>query len=149
MLAACGADDATESGVEIDFDPAAHAGLWEQTSTITNAEMPGAPPDVAATMNGQVTTTSYCVTAEDLAASPATLFNLRAECDYDIFRMRDGRVEAAGSCAAPGGQGRMTLNGSGTYSATDYHATSLMSMTFPGGEMRIEADTAGRRIGDC
>lgn len=149
MLAACGAEEPAGPGVEVEFDPALYAGMWEQTSTITNAEMPGAPPDVAATMHGQVTTTSYCVTAEDMAERPATLFNLRAECAYDTFTMRDGRIEAAGSCAGPGGQGRMTLSGSGAYSATDYHATSLISMNFPGGEMRIEADTTGRRIGDC
>ena len=125
-------------------------GMWEHTSTVTSMEMPGAPAGMGAAMAGQTTTISSCLTAEQLAEGPEALFNQsQGQCAYDNFEMGGGVVAASGACSAPGGQGAMTMVSSGTYTATTYEAKSTISMTMPGGEMKIQAESSGRRTGDC
>ena len=125
-------------------------GMWEITSTVTSIEMPGAPPEMAAAMAGQVTTLSQCVTAEQLANGPEAMFaQSDGQCEFSEFSMQGGQVKLVGACAAPGGQGQMTMATTGTYTATTYETEGTVEMAMPGGGMKIQAAGAGRRTGDC
>lgn len=131
---------------QLDLDP----GMWEHTSTITSAEMPSMPPDMASAMIGQETVTNACVTAEQLAQGPQALFDQTGgQCSYSTLTMSGGELSMSGSCSAPGGGGQMTMTATGTYTRTSYESQSTVSMGMPGGEMKIEATGSGRRTGDC
>lgn len=159
-LAACGdGDEAAPGGAETaetataaggDASAEIQPGMWETTSTVTGVELPGAPPEMTAALIGQVSTASACVTAEQLANAPETMFAQSGQqCSFETFSLQGGRIEAAGTCAGQGGQAGAALTGTGTYTATTYEATTRIQMPTPGGEMTIEADAVGRRTGDC
>lgn len=159
-LAACGdragpneaADAATgESTLAEDAVVPIQPGMWEHVTTVTGAQIPGAPPEMMQALIGQPTTVSSCVTKEQLAEGPEALFNQSdGQCVYEEFTMADGTMEVTGTCTNPQAPGPLTLTGSGTYDDTSYMARTAVTMAMPGGgELRIESDTAGRRTGDC
>lgn len=123
-------------------------GIWEHTNTMTSAEIPGAPPEMMAALLGQTTTTSSCITQEQLDQGAQALFDQsNGQCDFSEFSMEGGRLHMVGSCAGPQGSANITANG--TYTATTYESESMVTAATPGGEMRIEATASGRRTGDC
>lgn len=157
-LAACGDRSETEAAdaAAPAAAPAASAsvpvqpGMWEHVTTVTSADIPGAPPEMMSALIGQPTTISSCITQAELAEGPEALFSQGAgECRYTEFTMAGGTMTVAGTCNPPQAPGPMTLSATGTYTETSYATRSAVTMAVPGGEMRIESDTAGRRTGDC
>lgn len=128
-------------------------GLWETSSEIVSADAPGMPREMLAGMRGQRNATRHCITPEQ-AARPDANFLAQQEqgnCTYRDFSMADGRMRGTMTCGADGSEGQMTMAMDGDYGPERYDLTMDMTTAgLPGGgEMRIEARTSGRRIGDC
>ena len=123
-------------------------GMWEHSSTMTSAEIPGAPPEMMSAMLGQTNTTSSCITQEQLDQGAEALFNQsNGQCTYSEFSMESGHVSVAGTCNSP--QGSANIAATGTYTSTTYESESTITASTPGGEMRMEVEGSGRRTGDC
>ncbi len=123
-------------------------GMWENTSTMTGAEIPGAPPEMLSALLGQANTMSSCLTQEQLDEGPEALFNQSdGQCVFDEFSMQGGRISFTGSCSGAQGAGTVALTG--TYTATSYETESVITGATPGGQMRMTVAGSGRRTGDC
>lgn len=125
-------------------------GLWEQT-LVTVLDTVNGSADVAAHMQGALPTPAPrrdCYSAADLADPRTILMDMGdGRCRFSRFTMIDGRIAAAGDCAA-GGE-TMHVEGSGTYTATRYdfaftgtgHAGKL--------DLGFRGRDSGRRIAEC
>lgn len=130
-------------------------GQWEMTTKMTDIEIPGAPPAVAAqmkqAMTAQAQTQSRCITPAE-AANPAG--NMASPsgnaqgCTFSKQTFSGGAIDVAGSCPGPAG-GRMETTLSGSYTATTMD--TRISANIEGGPqpMRMSGTMTGRRTGDC
>lgn len=130
-------------------------GQWEMTTKMTDIEIPGAPPAMAAqmkqAMTAQAQTQSRCITAAE-AANPAG--NMASPsgnaqgCTFSKQTFSGGSIDVAGSCPGPAG-GTMETSLSGSYTATTMD--TRISANIQGGPqpMRMSGTMTGRRTGDC
>ena len=123
-------------------------GQWESTATITAVEGEGLPPGMADMIIGQVQTTSYCMTQEEIDAGPEAMFDQSdGQCKYTNFDMGGGTLNASAVCTTP--QGSMQMEMTGTYTATTYESANTMVMSTPMGAMTMRATQSGKRTGAC
>lgn len=128
-------------------------GLWETSSEIVAADAPGMPREMLSGMMGPRSTTRHCITPEQAARPDANFLAQRDQgnCSYRDFSMADGRMRGTMTCGPAGSEEMVTMAMDGEYGAERYDL--VMDMTTAGlpggGDMRIEARTTGRRIGDC
>ncbi|WP_375392989.1 DUF3617 domain-containing protein [uncultured Sphingomonas sp.] len=117
-------------------------GRWVTTTTVLDASMPGAPPQVAAMMKGRPTTVTSCIAPADAANGPRALAEKsNGRCSYTQFSMAAGRLNTAMSC-----KGDMTARLTGSYTPTSLSLDG--TMTGAGG-MIVKMHTEGRRVGAC
>ena len=138
-------------------------GQWEMTTRMTEIEVPGAPEALAnqmrTAMANQAQTESRCITPEEAANPTRGMMNPtgKAEgCTFTDQTFAGGRISLAGSCPAPGGQGTVTTNLTGTYTATtmetQVRAEVQAGANAPPGmprTVRMSGTMTGRRTGDC
>lgn len=157
--AANSAGPATDTGVTADAgtgDSGAatlRPGQWEMTASLTNIEIPGAPPQAAEQMKAQMgrqQTQTQCLTQEEVSNIAEKLANASsqgANCNFSRRTFAGGTIDVAGTCQSPQGQMEMTMTGAFTPETMNMN----MDMNVTGGPqtMRMSLTTTGRRIGDC
>lgn len=141
-------------------------GLWEMTASVTQMEMPGAPPEVQARIAAQRNrqqTSRTCITPER-AANPLREFREAmargqqgANCQAveDVFAGGVIRIRAVCRPAGGGpGVGQMAMAGS--FTATTLQATLSVNTEAAGPpgragprSVRMSSTVSGRRVGDC
>jgi hypothetical protein len=130
--------------------PTLMPGLWEQTR-VTVLDTVNGSADIAEHMQGALPKPAPrrdCYNAADLADPRTIRMDMGdGRCSFSRFTMIDGRISAAGDCAA-GGE-TMHVEGSGNYSATGYD----FAFTGTGHAGRLDLGfrgrDSGRRIAEC
>lgn len=156
LLAGCGgepeemsADQVADELSSVRIEP----GQWEATNEIIEASAPGLPPEALKQMIGRKTTVSNCVTEEQAEKPDANFLAAQqnANCKYEDFSMRGGRMNGRMVCSGGDSPGQMEMTMDGEYGARSYDMTMDMAMMgMPAGaDMKMKARTTGRRIGDC
>lgn len=129
-------------------------GRWEQTATLIDISIPGAPPEAAAAMRSATASAQShvsCLT-EEQAKNPREDFfaGVGKNCRYDNFKWGGGKVDIAMRCTEREMVHAMDLTG--TYSPNAYR----MEMTAKAGVgedagngmvMRMRVDA--KRVGEC
>lgn len=124
--------------------PPVQPGLWQMSSRVLSAEMPGAPPAMVEAMKRRPQNHSYCLSAKEAEANPRSLFeNSDSKCRYTKFQMSGGTLAMDMVC--PG----TTMTSTGRYTPTSYAVRGTMVMKTPQGVMRMTSDSVGKRVGDC
>lgn len=127
-------------------------GQWEMRIEQVSSETIGGTSNLPQTPKMPPTTTRVCLTAEQVN-DPASLFGsgspMLKNCVYDVFTMKDGKVDAKMHCS----MGDMKVEGtsSGTFSATEMATESHSTVSgLPGGmTMKTHMKLDGRRLGEC
>lgn len=129
-------------------------GRWEQTATLVDISIPGAPPEAASAMRsamGKSQTHTVCLTPER-AKNPREEFFAGAgkNCRYENFKWGGGKIDLAMRCTE--GQMTQAMDLAGTYSPDAYQME--MTAKADGGEgpvtgmtMRMRVDA--KRVGEC
>ncbi|MGZ8999364.1 MAG: DUF3617 domain-containing protein, partial [Allosphingosinicella sp.] len=115
-------------------------GMWETTSRMTNVEVPGMPPAVAAQMKAQMAsqaqTQSQCITPEQAANPAGKMLNQGGEaqgCQFSDSTFAGGRIKVRGTCPGPAGAGTATMSWEGTYTATTMEGRITAQVEAPAG----------------
>ena len=127
-------------------------GLWQSKVTINKVEVPGAPPEMAAAMQGKTSEErTYCLTPEEAKKPNENFFaGNRDECRYDHFTMSGGKIDAAMRCTHE--QMTQQIDFAGSYTPDAYQMA--MDTKVAGGpremagmsmSMRVES----KRVGEC
>ena len=143
LIVACGSNTALQPG------------QWEFTTKMTDIEIPGAPPAMAAQMKqamaSQAQTQSRCISQAEAANPGGSLANPGGNaqgCTFSKQTFAGGSIDVAGTCRAPtGGSVETTLTGS--YTATTMDARIGANVTGGPQQMRMSGTMTGRRTGDC
>lgn len=130
-------------------------GQWEFTTKITDIEVPGQAPAVAAQMKqamaSQAQTQSRCITPAEAANMGGNLANPGGNaqgCTFSKQTFAGGAIDVAGTCQAPTG-GSVATTLTGTYTATALDARISANVTGGPQQMRMSGTMTGRRTGDC
>ena len=166
-LAACGSandgevkdtdGDGTLSGEEIESQLGGamsrgefmQAGQWESTISVEELSMPGLTDEMRENMKRQMGSQTYrtCLTQEEVEQPDSRFFTGEdADCTYERFSLKDGKIDSEMVCNVEGVRQRMVM--SGDYGAESYdlsmRATSLSEQGIDM-SMRVSA----KRVGDC
>ena len=127
-------------------------GLWQSQVTIGEMNVPGAPPEMTASMRGKTSEQrTYCLTAEEAKKPSENFFaGNKNECRYDHFTMGGGKIDAAMRCTH--GQLTQSANLKGTYTPDTYQMA--MDTKVEGGPqemagMSMSMKVDSKRIGEC
>lgn len=126
-------------------------GLWEASTTVNSIDIPGAPPQAAQMMKGQMASggrnkMTYCITPQQAAQGPQEMLKQNPSCRFSKYVMKAGRIATEMSCTQNGGT--MTARATGSYTPTSFSVTSNAVMS-GGMSMRLSSTSTGRRIGPC
>jgi len=133
------------------------AGQYKQTMTVTEFELPGAPPEVAAQLKsavGQSNNQEFCLTEEMSKKGFQDMFQKigeDGECSYDRFNVSGGSLDALLHCESKAeGKAQFTLAGTVTTEGSDVkvHIDSD-NPNSPMGKAKIGMHMVTERIGDC
>ncbi|MEZ5742853.1 MAG: DUF3617 domain-containing protein [Sphingomonadaceae bacterium] len=160
-VAACGGGDTVEAENEsvesvnkkiaaADLKP--NPGRWESTMTFDKIEMPGMPAEMQEMMKsqmGKATTTSSCLTQEQVDANDGEMFKPgdTPGCTYNKFSMGNGTIEADMTCSEGGTAQNMKMAGS--YSEDAYDMTINADGKVEGQPMSMQMSIKSKRVGDC
>lgn len=119
--------------------PNINPGLWEyQTTVKIQSDFP--IPD-------QSSTTTECVTAEDIAEGQFAMEDLEG-CETTRRDIRRDSMDVELSCAAPDGTS-MTMKAHMDFYGDSASGTVTGDMETPMGAMNMQITLEGRRLGDC
>lgn len=127
-------------------DMAIQPGKWQTTITVTDVQMPGGPPGIAAAMKGRPTTVTSCITPAQAKAGPRAALKADSGCRFTDYRAAGGRIATKMVCNRPGGA--MTAVSTGSYTATSYDMVGRAVMT-GATRMTVTSRTTAKRIGAC
>ena len=147
------------SGSAVSLQP----GQWEMTTAMTDVQVPGAPPAMAAQMKQAMAsrpqTESRCITPEEAANPTRGMMNPGGDaqgCTFTDQTFAGGVIRMAGSCPAPAGGGSVRTSLTGTYTATTMEAQIQAEVdagaSAPQGmprNIRMSGTMTARRTGDC
>ncbi|HCB75506.1 MAG TPA: hypothetical protein DEP91_04935 [Sphingomonas bacterium] len=140
------------AGAAMRFDP----GQWRTTIEVLEADIPGLPPQMAGEMKRrmlQKSTVSSCMTPEQAANPNEDLFAGKSgNCRFDRFTMKDGKVDAAMTCAGDGsGAGAAKIAMTGTFDKRRFELENRIEAAGPGAAqaMKMRSRVTGERTGDC
>lgn len=83
-------------------------GLWEASTTVNSIDIPGAPPQAAQMMKGQMASggrnkMTYCITPQQAAQGPQEMLKQNPSCRFSKYVMKAGRIATEMSCTQNGG----------------------------------------------
>jgi hypothetical protein len=143
LIVACGSNTALQPG------------NWEMTTKMTDIELPGQPPAMAAQMKqamaAQAQTQTRCITPQEAANPAGGMMSPSGNaqgCTFSKQTFSGGTIDVAGSCPVPTG-GRAETSLTGTYTGTEMNARITANVTGGPQQMRMSGTLTGRRIGDC
>ena len=127
-------------------------GLWESTTQIVSVSAP-LPQEALQQMLGPRSSIRNCITPEQ-AERPSANFlaaQRNADCTYQAFRIRDGRLSGRMSCTGGDLPGETVTVMNGAYGPDAYDLIMDMETAALAGlpPMKIKARTQGKRLGDC
>ncbi len=129
-------------------------GLWKQTITIVDLEMPGIPAVARRALETQKGTSKsfqHCLTPEQAARPDPEFFGNDAshDCSYNSFSRSGDLMTISMTCGAEGGrQARTDMQGSVGQTSFDLAMTTNM-LSSPNGKMSLSGKLTGERIGEC
>ncbi|HEY0413591.1 MAG TPA: DUF3617 domain-containing protein [Allosphingosinicella sp.] len=123
-------------------------GEWEVTFATTNVSGTGIPPAALAAMRGRKSTKRDCITPEQARHPIDMPAAERNKCDYSHFAMGGGRIKGTISCAGDR-QTKVALSMDGQFTGETYAYAISMNTQAPGGNLLIEGQASGRRVGEC
>jgi hypothetical protein len=135
-------------------DSFVRAGKWESRVRIEEFSMPGAPPEMTASlrkMHEKAEVATSCLTEEDAKRPKEDFFaGTGKNCRYDHFNMGGGKIDARMNCSAQGMGQVMTMQG--TYEPNEYQVRMSMKANAGGAPadgmtMRMRVDA--KRVGNC
>lgn len=138
------------------------AGLYEQTTEILAAEVPGAPPDQADRLRDDLTgvdkkTAQRCVTEAEAKGGFEKLVRDLTEldsvmkCDFTRFDADAPRVRTRLACSGAENS-KAGIDIAGTTTAEGYDITMDLDTSGPkiaGGSMALKMRVTSKRLGDC
>jgi len=129
-------------------------GRYETKATITEINLPGAPPQVAEMMKAAAQQTqTACLTPDDVTDPSRKLAprqNPGSACSENTFEWKGGDINGKLRCNLP--QGEVKADMTGSYTADSFNMEVKTDMAVPGkanerGTINLRAE--GRRVGDC
>jgi len=161
-MAACGNPDTGPKTMEEAQEEASKLGRpkpgqYKQTMTVTEFEVPGAPPEVAEQFKqalGQGQETSFCLTQDMADKGFKDMFHeigKGGECAYDRFDVSGGRLDAVLHCQSEAeGKADFALSGEvgpeGSVIAIHIDSENPNS---PVPKTKIGMQMVSQRLGDC
>ncbi len=140
------------AGAAMRFDP----GQWRTTIEVIEADIPGLPPQMVGEMKRrmlQKSTVSSCMTPEQAANPNEDLFAGKSgNCRFDRFTMKDGKVDAAMTCAGDGsGAGAAKIAMTGIFDKRRFELENRIEAAGPGAAqaMKMRSRVTGERTGEC
>lgn len=130
-------------------------GQWRTTVQVVEAEVPGLPPAMAEEMKKRMLakqTIESCMTREQAERPNEDLFGQQAGCRFDRFTMKDGRIDAAMTCANPdqAQQGTASIVMTGTFDAENFAMESRIEARGAGAPgIKMRSRVTGERLGAC
>lgn len=129
-------------------------GKWRTTVALATIELPGMPPAIADRVKARMAANANrerdtCVTPEMANKPPGEMLGAADNCRYETFKMGGGTLDAVMVCKGGGGPGEMRMTVSGDYGGARYDLATDMTMTMPGGGMKMKARVKGERVGAC
>lgn len=132
-------------------------GQYKQTVSITQFEIPGAPPQAQEQLKQAMARQNeidFCLTEEMAAKGFRDMFQevgKNGECKYDRFDVSGGKLDAELNCEAPGkGKAHIVLSGKVTPEGSDVTVTVDQDHpTDPMGKAKIGMRMTSQRMGDC
>jgi len=124
------ANETRDTGGQIVNSIQMNPGRWKSKIQVADAVVDGMAPDELARAkeetNGQVHT--MCLTAKDLANPAEEIFSTgSAQCKYDHFTMKNGKIDAFMRCDSPEGSETITMKGA--FEATRYRLETVATVT--------------------
>lgn len=161
FLTACDSADEPKSPEQVQQEMAGldrpAPGLYRTTSKVVDFQVPGMDPAQAERMRGMFSTAGegreYCLTKEeaDKGWEEATKKLAEGNCKYDRFEASGGTLDARLSCET-GQDMRSTIEMKGTITSDGSQMTMSVDQSaaeLPGGGIKMIAEVASQRIGDC
>ena len=129
-------------------------GRWETSVTVTGIDAPGMPPQALGGIKqamAKAHVVATCLTPQQAAHPEANFFNRDVKnCRYDHFTMGGGKIDAALTCAAPGGAGKSSVKMAGSFDPTHYTMTmATRAEQGPVGAMTINMAMDAHHAGAC
>jgi hypothetical protein len=132
-------------------------GMYKQTMTVTQFEIPGAPPQAAAQLKnalGQKQDHSFCLTEAMSEGGFRDMFNKLGKdgaCKYERFDVSGGKLDALLHCEnAREGKGTIALAGAITAEGSDVTVSiDQQGGPAPMGNAKIGMHLVTERTGDC
>ena len=141
LAAAAAALIASPAAADVQMQP----GLWRVEQKVTSVEMENAPPGMAdAARRSRVS--QDCITPEEAAAGPSSMFKNDRQCRLVRESSDGGRYEAVVVCNQDGGTSTVTLTGN--FGATRFELTAAMEITGRR-PMKLTVVMTGERLGEC
>ena len=147
--AAAGEDGGSAAGGGGGSDVKLRPGQWEMKAEV---QMPGMPKEAADMMKGMTTTTTMCISEQDVQHNQGNVFTGKKDsnCTSEGLEAKNGRIKGTVTCTGDAGQGKMKMEMEGSFQPESYDVTSKMDMEGVGGEgMKTETHVTAKRIGDC
>ena len=161
LLSACDSGNAPKSQEEVSQEMAnlerPTPGLYKSSSRIVSFEVPGMPPAQAEKMKGMFATSDadreFCLTKAEAEKGFEEMTRKLAEgnCTYDRFKVSGGNLDAKLTCET-GKDMKSLIEMKGTMSSEGSKMTMAVNQSVPGGtdgSVKIVAEVASQRIGDC
>lgn len=128
------------------------AGRWEASGKMVDIDAPGIPANqkqALMDMMGGGMNFAYCVTPEQAAQDPASVWQKSefADCDYSDDGGRSGHIAAKAVCTKDGQT--MTMSMEGDYDATSYNARNTFEGDPSSGMGRMVFQVEGHHVGAC
>ncbi|MCB2073114.1 MAG: DUF3617 domain-containing protein [Novosphingobium sp.] len=162
QLAACDSADSGPKTMEEAKEEAGklerpRPGQYKQTMTVTEFELPGAPPEMAAQLKsalGQSNDQEFCLTEEMSKKGFQDMFQKigdDGECSYERFNVSGGDLDALLQCQSEAeGKAQFSLAGKVTTEGSDIKVRiDSDNPNSPMGKAKIGMHMVTERIGDC
>ncbi len=126
---------------------AMETGQWRTTITVTEANIPGVPANIASQMMGQPITVEECRTTADAQEMAQDWAQDEPGCATGTFRFNGNQFEGEQTCTSDGAT--TTVRYTGTLTPTRMEGVSEVNAQTPAGAMTQRATIVSERIGPC
>ena len=112
--------------------------------------IPGVPGNMAGMMKEAISQkTTFCLSEADVEEGyqSALRKSQQGDCSFERFNASGGTIDAVMTCDSEMGPMTMTINGSGTPTASD--VTMEVSGKMEGSPMSMKMRVVQKRLGDC
>jgi hypothetical protein len=134
----------------VDTQTRPQAGKYESDLTLLSINIPGVPESMMGMMKKTISQkTTFCLSEAEVEEGyqSAMRKSQKGDCSFDRFNASGGTIDAVMTCDSEMGPMTMTINGSGTPTASD--VTMQVSGSMEGAPMSMKMRVVQKRLGDC